>query len=107
MPQRDRRLGRDHVLTVGTREPVAGRDPGHSGTERPDQPPGQRAVTGCLCLPAGSLDAGQFAQCGPAADMPPDPLLAAIIDAATPGAPPPAAAGPRAGATLARIVSGR
>ena len=27
-----------------------------------------------LCLLAGSLDTGQFAQCGPAADMPPDPL---------------------------------
>jgi Domain of unknown function (DUF222) len=33
-----------------------------------------------LCLPAGSLDTGQFAQCGPAADIPPDPLLATIID---------------------------
>jgi len=32
-----------------------------------------------LCLPAGSLDTGQFAQSGPAADMPPDPLLATII----------------------------
>ncbi|HUB21460.1 MAG TPA: DUF222 domain-containing protein [Streptosporangiaceae bacterium] len=34
-----------------------------------------------LCLPAGSLDTDQFAQSGPAADMPPDPLLATIIDA--------------------------
>ena len=36
-----------------------------------------------LCLPAGSLDTDQFAQSGPAADMPPDPLLATIIDAVT------------------------
>ena len=36
-----------------------------------------------MCLPAGSLDTDQFAQCGPAADMPPDPLLATIIDAVT------------------------
>ena len=35
---------------------------------------------GPLCLPAGSLDTGQFTQSGPAADMPPDPLLATIID---------------------------
>jgi hypothetical protein len=33
-----------------------------------------------LCLPAGSLDTDQFTQSGPAADMPPDPLLASIID---------------------------
>jgi hypothetical protein len=36
-----------------------------------------------LCLPSGSLDTGQFTQCGPAADMPPDPLLATIIDTVT------------------------
>ncbi len=36
-----------------------------------------------LCLPAGSLDTGQFTQSGPAADMPPDPLLATIIDTVT------------------------
>jgi Domain of unknown function (DUF222) len=36
-----------------------------------------------LCLPAGSLDADQFTQSGPAADMPPDPLLATIIDTVT------------------------
>jgi hypothetical protein len=33
-----------------------------------------------LSVPAGSLDTGRFAQCGPAADMPPDPLLATVID---------------------------
>jgi hypothetical protein len=36
-----------------------------------------------LCLPAGSLDTDQFTQSGPAADMPPDPLLATIIDTVT------------------------
>jgi len=36
-----------------------------------------------LCLPAGSLDTSQFTQSGPAADMPPDPLLATIIDTVT------------------------
>ena len=36
-----------------------------------------------LCLPAGSLDTDQFAQAGPAADMPPDPLLATIVDTVT------------------------
>ncbi len=34
-------------------------------------------------MPAGSFDADRFAQCGPAAEMPPDPLLATIIDAVT------------------------
>ena len=36
-----------------------------------------------LSVPAGSFDADRFAQCGPAAEMPPDPLLATIIDAVT------------------------
>ena len=36
----------------------------------------------CLCLPAPS-HADRFAQSGPAADMPPDPLLATIIDTVT------------------------
>ncbi len=36
-----------------------------------------------LCLPAGTLDTDRFAQSGPAADMPPDPLLATIIDTVT------------------------
>ena len=36
-----------------------------------------------LCLPAGSLDTDQFTQSGPAADMPPDPLLASIINTVT------------------------
>jgi Domain of unknown function (DUF222) len=36
-----------------------------------------------LCLPAGSLDADQFAQVGPTAGMPPDPLLATIVDTVT------------------------
>jgi Domain of unknown function (DUF222) len=35
------------------------------------------------CLPAGSLDAGQFAQAGPAGTRPPDPLLATIVDTVT------------------------
>ena len=34
-------------------------------------------------MPAGSFDADRFAQSGPAAEMPPDPLLATIIDAVT------------------------
>ena len=36
-----------------------------------------------LSVPAGSFDADRFAQSGPAAEMPPDPLLATIIDAVT------------------------
>ena len=36
-----------------------------------------------LSVPAGSFDADRFAQCGPAVEMPPDPLLATIIDAVT------------------------
>ena len=36
-----------------------------------------------LSVPAGSFDADRFAQGGPAAEMPPDPLLATIIDAVT------------------------
>ncbi len=36
-----------------------------------------------LSVPAGSFDADRFAQAGPAAEMPPDPLLATIIDAVT------------------------
>jgi hypothetical protein len=36
-----------------------------------------------LSVPAGSFDADRFAQCGPAAEMPPGPLLATIIDAVT------------------------
>ena len=34
-------------------------------------------------MPAGSFDADRFAQSGPAAEMPPDPLLATIIDTVT------------------------
>jgi hypothetical protein len=36
-----------------------------------------------LSVPAGSFDADRFAQSGPAGDMPPDPLLATIIDMVT------------------------
>ena len=36
-----------------------------------------------LSVPAGSFDTDRFAQSGPAAEMPPDPLLATIIDAVT------------------------
>jgi Domain of unknown function (DUF222) len=46
-----------------------------------DAEPGQQGLY--LCLPAGSCDADQFAQSGPAADMAPDPLLATIIDTVT------------------------
>ncbi len=39
-----------------------------------------------LNVPAGSFDADRFAQSGPAEDMPPDPLLATVIDGiASPG----------------------
>jgi hypothetical protein len=65
-------------------------EPGDDGQEpdsspppvgMPDGPDGEPAQQGLfLCLPAGSLDTEQFAQSGPAADMPPDPLLATIID---------------------------
>jgi len=60
-------------------------DPGDDGQE-PDGslPPAGPTEQGLyLCLPAGSLDTDRFAQSGPAADMPPDPLLATIIDAIT------------------------
>ena len=43
--------------------------------------PGRRACS-CLCLPGPSI-ADRFTQSGPAADMPPDPLLATIIDTVT------------------------
>jgi hypothetical protein len=64
-------------------------DPGDDGQEpdgclppaEPDAEPAQQGLF--LCLPAGSLDTDQFAQSGPAADMPPDPLLATIIDTVT------------------------
>jgi hypothetical protein len=57
-------------------------DPGDDGQE-PDRrlPDAELAQQGLfLCLPAGSLDADQFTQSGPASDMPPDPLLATIVD---------------------------
>ncbi len=47
----------------------------------PDAGPEQQGLF--LCLPVGSLDTDQFAQSGPAKDMPPDPLLATIIDTVT------------------------
>jgi Domain of unknown function (DUF222) len=61
-------------------------DPGDDGQEPdsclpsagPDAEPEQQGLF--LCLPAGSLDTDQFTQSGPAADMPPDPLLATIVD---------------------------
>jgi hypothetical protein len=64
-------------------------DPGDDSQEpdcclppaEPDAGPAQQGLF--LCLPAGSLDADGFAQSGPAADMPPDSLLATIIDAVT------------------------
>ena len=64
-------------------------DPGDDGQEPdnrlppagPDAEPGQQGLF--LCLPAGSLDTDRFTQSGPAADMPPDPLLATIIDTVT------------------------
>jgi Domain of unknown function (DUF222) len=64
-------------------------DPGDYGQEPDSSPPpaepdAEAASQGLfLCLPAGSLDTDQFAQAGPAADMPPDPLLATIIDTVT------------------------
>ena len=59
--------------------PPAGPDAGPDAEAKPG-----RAQQGLfLCLPAGSLDTDQFTQSGPAADMPPDPLLATIIDTVT------------------------
>jgi hypothetical protein len=55
-------------------------DPGDDGQE-PDAEPTEQGLF--LCLPAGSLDTDRFTQSGPAADMPPDPLLATIIDTVT------------------------
>ena len=62
-------------------------DPGDDSQE-PDSslPPAEPDATRqglFLCLPAGSLDTDRFAQSGPAADMPPDPLLATVIDTVT------------------------
>ena len=60
-------------------------DPGDDDQE-PDGclPPAEPEQQGLfLCLPAGSLDTGQFTQSGPAANMPPDPLLATIVDTVT------------------------
>ena len=60
-------------------------DPGDDSQEPddclPSAEPEQQGLF--LCLPAGSLDTEQFTQSGPAADMPPDPLLATIIDTVT------------------------
>ena len=64
-------------------------DPGDDGQEPDgclppagrDAEPAQQGLF--LCLPAGSLDTDQFTQSGPAADMPPDPLLATIINTVT------------------------
>ena len=64
-------------------------DPGDDGQEPdnclppagPDAEPEQQGLF--LCLPAGSLDTDQFTQSGPASDMPPDPLLATIVDTVT------------------------
>jgi hypothetical protein len=60
-------------------------EPGDDGQEPdcwpPDTEPAQQGLF--LSLPAGSLDTDRFAQSGPAADMPPDPLLATIIDTVT------------------------
>jgi DNA-binding NarL/FixJ family response regulator len=47
----------------------------------PDAEPEQQGLF--LCLAAGSLDTDRFTQSGPAADMPPDPVLATIIDTVT------------------------
>ena len=64
-------------------------DPGDERQE-PDGYPSPAGLDGgsaqqglFLCLPAGSLDTDRFTQSGPAADMPPDPLLATIIDTVT------------------------
>jgi len=60
-------------------------DPGDDGQEPdgglPDAGPTEQGLF--LCLPAGSPDTDRFTQSGPAADMPPDPLLATIIDTVT------------------------
>ena len=51
--------------------------------EEPDGllPPGGPREEGLfICLPAGELDADRFAQSGPAPDLPPGPLLAAVVD---------------------------
>ncbi len=55
-------------------------DPDLPGIDQGDGP-GRQGLF--LSVPAGSFDADRFAQSGPAADMPPDPLLATIIDAVT------------------------
>ncbi|HTX26410.1 MAG TPA: DUF222 domain-containing protein, partial [Streptosporangiaceae bacterium] len=64
-------------------EPLSARDEHESVGRVPGDDPQGLEQGLFLCLPAGSLDPDQFAQCGPAADMPPDPLLATIIDTVT------------------------
>ena len=63
---------------------------GYPGADDPDADlpddsqdggPGRQGLF--LSVPAGSFDADRFAQSGPASEMPPDPLLATIIDAVT------------------------
>src|ERR1700761_819081 len=64
----------------GDRLPPEGSLPPDDG----DDPFGASAQQGLfLSVPAGSFDPDRFAQSGPAADMPPDPLLATIIDTVT------------------------
>src|SRR3984957_12084032 len=59
-------------------------DPDLPGTGQPGAVYPDAGTQGLfLSVPAGSFDADRFAQSGPAADMPPDPLLATIIDAVT------------------------
>src|ERR1700722_3110440 len=61
----------------------------HDGPELDDGlPPGGLADEGpqqglFLSVPAGHFDPDRFAQSGPAAEMPPDSLLAAIVDLVT------------------------
>lgn len=62
------------------REPDCSLPPAEPGPSA-EAAPAQQGLF--MCLPAGSLDTDQFAQSGPAADMPPDPLLAMIIDTIT------------------------
>jgi hypothetical protein len=60
-------------------------DPADDGGEPDDGPPSDQAPQQGLFLsvPAGAFDPDQFTQSGPAADMPPDPLLVTIIDLVT------------------------
>ncbi len=55
-----------------------GEEPGGSLPPEDEDGPGQQGLF--LCLPAEEFDPDQFAQSGPASDLPPGALLATLMD---------------------------